>query len=454
MIWFFLISGLFLGWSLGANDAANVFGTAVGTRMVRFKVAALISSLFVILGAVMAGSGTTETLGALGAVDAIAGSFTVALMAAITVAWMTRTALPVSTTQAIVGAIIGWDFFTRSPIDLRVLSKIIGSWILSPVLAALLAMALYFIFRCCLNRARIHMLRLDAYTRTGLILVGALGAYSLGANNIANVMGVFVHASPFQDVHVFDLFVFSGTRQLFLLGGVAIAVGIYTYSQRMMTTVGNDIFQLTPVLALIVVLAQSLVLLIFASKSLQGALIAIGLPPIPLVPVSSSQAIIGAILGVGLVKGGKGLNYRILFKISLGWILTPVMAAVLSFIALFFMQNVFELEVIHKESPHPVAQRVERVDRADAGDALPHHEPERPAARPLHQADDPVIWNPNQPNELVGQDGNQTPGPAGRRMNPADSLVERQAMTVADSLHVVVADTTVPPYRQNELNKP
>jgi len=27
----FLTSGLFLGWSLGANDAANVFGTAVGT---------------------------------------------------------------------------------------------------------------------------------------------------------------------------------------------------------------------------------------------------------------------------------------------------------------------------------------------------------------------------------------------------------------------------------------
>ncbi len=38
----FLSSGLFLGWSLGANDAANVFGTAVGTRMVRFTTAAVI----------------------------------------------------------------------------------------------------------------------------------------------------------------------------------------------------------------------------------------------------------------------------------------------------------------------------------------------------------------------------------------------------------------------------
>jgi len=46
-ILFYLSSGLFLGWSLGANDAANVFGTAVGTRMVNFRVAATICAVFV-----------------------------------------------------------------------------------------------------------------------------------------------------------------------------------------------------------------------------------------------------------------------------------------------------------------------------------------------------------------------------------------------------------------------
>ena len=53
----FLTSGLFLGWSLGANDAANVFGTAVGTGMVRFVTAALVCSVFVVLGAVVSGAG-------------------------------------------------------------------------------------------------------------------------------------------------------------------------------------------------------------------------------------------------------------------------------------------------------------------------------------------------------------------------------------------------------------
>ena len=58
----FLLGGLFLGWSLGANDAANVFGTAVGTRMVSFGSAAIVCSVFVILGAIISGGGTTETL--------------------------------------------------------------------------------------------------------------------------------------------------------------------------------------------------------------------------------------------------------------------------------------------------------------------------------------------------------------------------------------------------------
>ena len=81
----FLTSGLFLGWSLGANDAANVFGTAVGTRMISFKKAAVFCGIFVILGAVISGAGAAKTLGELGAVNAIAGAFVVALAAAVTV---------------------------------------------------------------------------------------------------------------------------------------------------------------------------------------------------------------------------------------------------------------------------------------------------------------------------------------------------------------------------------
>ncbi len=104
---FSITSGLFLGWSLGANDAANIFGSAVGSRMVRFRTAAIVASIFVVLGAVVQGQGASDTLSDLGRVDALAGAFTVSFCAAFTVYLMTRRGLPVSTGQAVVGAF--WD---------------------------------------------------------------------------------------------------------------------------------------------------------------------------------------------------------------------------------------------------------------------------------------------------------------------------------------------------------
>ena len=180
----FLFGGLFLGWSLGANDAANVFGTAVGTRMVTFKTAAIICSIFVILGSVISGAGTTETIGKLGAINALPGAFACCVAAGLSVYLMTKFGLPVSTTQAIVGAIIGWNLFTGSSTDLRVLTTILATWVLCPILAGLIAIGIFLVVKKIIANSKIHILRLDAYTRMALLLAGAFGAYSLGANNI------------------------------------------------------------------------------------------------------------------------------------------------------------------------------------------------------------------------------------------------------------------------------
>jgi len=193
----FLSSGLFLGWALGANDAANVFGTAVGTRMVKFGTAAFICSIFVLLGAVISGAGASHTLGKLGAINALGGSFVAAFSAALTVYGMTRAGLPVSTSQAIVGAIIGWNLFSGFPTDTGSLIKITGTWVACPLLAGFIGVLIFKFTTAFVRWVKLHIYRLDAYTRLGLILAGAFGSYSLGANNIANVMGVFLPANPF-----------------------------------------------------------------------------------------------------------------------------------------------------------------------------------------------------------------------------------------------------------------
>ncbi len=343
-ILFFLSSGLFLGWSLGANDAANVFGTAVGTRMVRFRSAAIVCSVFIILGATISGAGAAHTLGRLGAVNTLAGSFTVALAAALATFWMTRLKIPVSTSQSIVGAIIGWNLYSSSVTDGSSLTRIVITWIACPLLTAIIAVGLFILVRWFIRVTKPHLLRLDFLTRLGLLLAGAFGSYSLGANNIANVMGVFVPDNPFGDLSVFGLFTLSGTQQLFFLGAVAIAVGVFTYSERVMGTVGGGLVKLSPIPALVVVLSQSITLFLFASERLEHLLASAGLPTFPLVPVSSSQAVIGAIVGISLFKGG-GIRYRVLGNISLGWLATPILAGVIAFFLLFFMDNVFDQQV-------------------------------------------------------------------------------------------------------------
>ena len=345
VIFLFLSSGLFLGWALGANDAANVFGTAVGTRMVSWRNAAIICSIFVILGAVISGAGTSQTLGKLGAITALPGAFMTALSAGFSVFVMTKSGLPVSTSQAIVGAIIGWNFFSNQATDTSTLAKILSTWIICPLLAAVIAIVILKISKYFGKKMNLSLIRLDAYKRIALIFAGALGAYSLGANNIANVIGVFIPVQPLAELKL-GSYSFSSTQQLFLLGGLAIALGVCTYSKKVMLTVGSDLGQLSSTSALVAVISHSIVLFLFASQGLEALLSRYGLPTIPLVPVSSSQAVVGAIVGISILQGITAVKWNVLGKIIVGWIVTPIFAGIVCFIGLFFLQNVFSLSVI------------------------------------------------------------------------------------------------------------
>ncbi|MCQ2734588.1 MAG: inorganic phosphate transporter family protein [Alphaproteobacteria bacterium] len=342
---FYLSSGLFLGWSLGANDAANIFGTAVGSRMIKFTPIAVIAAIFVVLGAVFGGAGASETLESLGAVNALAGSFMVALSAALAVYLVLRMGVTVSTSQAIVGAIVGWNYYAGKPTDYGVLSEIVATWGFCPLISGMIAVLLYLGLKKLLKCMKLHLLTQDQLTRCSLVITAAVGAYALGANNIANVVGVFVKSCPFKPLKIGSLLTLSPEQVLFFLGSLAVGVGILTYSKKVIMTIGNNLMKMSPMIALIVVLSQSIVLLLFSSMSLHDFLEANSLPALPLVPVSSTQAVIGSILGIGLVKGGRGINWGIVRKIICGWFMAPIVALSVCFICLFFLENVFNLTV-------------------------------------------------------------------------------------------------------------
>jgi PiT family inorganic phosphate transporter len=82
---------------------------------------------------------------------------------------------------------------------------------------------------------------------------------------------------------------------------------------------------------------------------LSDAVVELGLPRIPLIPVSSSQAVIGAVVGVALLQGQRGLRqvrWGMLARIASGWVSTPVLAALLGYVLLFVVQNVFGQVVV------------------------------------------------------------------------------------------------------------
>jgi PiT family inorganic phosphate transporter len=98
-----------------------------------------------------------------------------------------------------------------------------------------------------------------------------------------------------------------------------------------------------------------------------------GLPTIPLVPVSSSQAVVGAVIGIGLIKGGSGIRWRVAANIASAWVTSPFISGTICFVGLFFVQNVFNQPVyrtVAYEISAPVLERLE-VEGINTAPVLP-----------------------------------------------------------------------------------
>ncbi|OQX08035.1 MAG: anion permease, partial [Desulfobacteraceae bacterium IS3] len=123
-----ILSGVFLGWSLGANHSANIFGTGVATGVVKYRTAILLTSLFVLIGSVLEGM---KTLGELSRVIPME-AFCCTLAAAVTMTILTLLAVPASTSQAIIGTILGAGILSGTA-DFSKLYKIVSCWVLTPI---------------------------------------------------------------------------------------------------------------------------------------------------------------------------------------------------------------------------------------------------------------------------------------------------------------------------------
>ena len=395
------IFGFYMAWNIGANDVANSMASAVGAKAITIRQAIFIAGILNVVGAVFIGSHVTNTIRK-GIVSteilsdphvALIGALSALLAAALWVSFATWKSLPVSTTHSIVGAMIGFGIMAGgfSVINWTKLAAVVMSWVISPVFSLVISYLMFktivklilvkknaFIISLRLSPVFIGMtafvvvlsflfktplgktLSIDTWTAllVALVIGGLVGyagkgllrrftrpdvddgteqvfrkiqigtscyvALAQGANDVANAIGPLA---------VIYFLVKSGNvgaevpvpAWLLLFGGVGIACGIGMAGHRVMETIGTKITTLTNTRGFAVDFAAASTVLL-ASK--------LGLP------VSTTHAAVGGVIGVGLAGGIEAVNFGVVFQIMLYWFLTVPAAAVTSMIIFKILQVV------------------------------------------------------------------------------------------------------------------
>jgi len=389
------IFGFYMAWNIGANDVANSMAPAVGAKAITIRQAVFIAGILNILGAAFIGSHVTNTIRK-GIVSteiladphvALIGALSALLAAALWVSFATWKSLPVSTTHAIVGAMIGFGIMAGgfSVIKWGKLGAVVMSWIISPFFSVVIAFIMFKIivrliiskknqFTKALNLSpyfigiTLFVIILSFLFKTPLgkkfsietpealaislvlsIIFGIIAknllsrfikkkstntaenifkriqigtccyvALAQGANDVANAIGplaviyFIVKTGNVGATVPVPLF-------LLLFGGIGIACGIAMAGHRVMDTIGTKITTLSNTRGFAVEFAAATTVLVASKMGL---------------PVSTTHAAVGGVLGVGLARGIEAVNFSIVFKIMLYWILT-VPAAALTSMAIF-----------------------------------------------------------------------------------------------------------------------
>lgn len=356
MIYLLLFAGLFMGWSLGTNDAANAFGTAVATRVVKYRTAIIIIAVLVVIGAFIGGAnnigkvaelstsnkviasteevfaaienGTVEVLRLKTAIKAAI----IFMCAGLTVFVMSYLKLPVSANQSITGAIIGWGLFYADYSDPAVLAvnmpqigKFASTWLLNPLGAGIIAFVLVFLTNRFVTPKLTSLSGYDKIIRAGYLIAGTFASYSIGQNSSANVTALYYDAAFVQTGVAANLL--TDARVTATIGGIAIALGVLTFSKRVMMTVGSSIAEISQIDGFLVIIAMALTVVIMGKW--MG------------IPVSTSQAVVGAVMGAGLTRGIKAVHFGVFKNIAIAWVSSPTVAGVLAYAVAFFTKGYF-----------------------------------------------------------------------------------------------------------------
>ena len=322
---------------IGANDASNVFGSAVGSKMVKFRSAIIFFIIFIILGAVINAENPSKIYGDL-VLDypELKKIFLIILPVVLVTIISLKIKIPSSISQSIIFSLIGFSLAEKLNINYDLLKKLIYFWVATPVLAFLFSIIFCWFLFNLVRIFKLNIFQIDYQIRIFLVIFGCIAAFALGAHLTAAIVGIY---APFLNLNI-ELLNFNlvlDDNKLYFFGSLLIGVGAFIFSQKIVKSIGSQISNIKPIPALAILLTQIIILFSFSSSFIIDSF-NLFLPfELFAMPLSASHITFASIIGVASFNKFREVKPRYTKKIILSWIIIPISV----FCCSFMLTNIY-----------------------------------------------------------------------------------------------------------------
>jgi len=331
MIILFLLSGILIGFALGYQDLFLLLGAGSKRKKKSVWYLVIFASIALFTGALTNTDGSLAFVGELTGVKQIQVAFMILASALITTTLLRIKFRIISVSHAVIGSITGWLLFVDNTLPLNKLLAIIIIWLVTPILSAFLSAGYLTLLKSSMRRLHLHILKIGRTLQILLSIALLVGAYSIGANNIANVAGVYLPVFEGTTIHILDKEINTEIALVFI-GALAITIGLLVRLLFKTKKQDLEIFEFSPETNFSVMASFATVFFLFSSTIFQDLIGQIGLS-YPLVPISTLHILTAGVVGVSYKKGFNVYQKDSFAGLAVGSILTPVMSGLIMFVS-------------------------------------------------------------------------------------------------------------------------
>ncbi|TFG28579.1 inorganic phosphate transporter [Candidatus Thorarchaeota archaeon] len=333
-----LVISFLVAFSIGGNDEA--MAPAVGAKVFTVRAAVLIGAFITVIGAVSLGGNVSEKVGS----DMVGGlEMSIDMVFAILISmaiWLLLASiskgLPISTTQCIVGSVIGVAIFAPflgyaewgiGVVNWNVVLEIFVGWIISPLIGFFFAAAIFAVVRRIQKRAKgfsdfERQEKIASYLLAAFLILTSL---SRGGNDVANAISPLVVLPDF--LGTYDLGFMTIPRYLIplLVGGIGMALGLIVVGRKVIKTLATEVVTLSPSSALSASISVAVIMFV-------GTLFGF--------PLSGTHLLVAALIAVGWISETP-VQMKQVKDILVSWVVTVPISALFAVIVFWFTNGLF-----------------------------------------------------------------------------------------------------------------